>query len=448
MAPMRQLAVVLNVLTLLVLAPALAAEGQGRNWPSFRGPQASGIAEGYATPVKWNVEKSENLLFKTPIPGLGHSSPVIWGDRVCVTTAVSGKADPELKVGLYGDIDPVQDDTRHQFKVLCLDKKSGKVLWERTAYEGVPKIRRHTKASHANSTPAIDGKHVVAMFGAEGLYVYDMQGNLLWKKDLGLLDSGYFEVPEAQWGFGSSPVIWGDRVIVQCDVQKGSFLAAFALSDGKELWRVAREEVPTWSTPTVHVAEERAQIIVNGFKHVGGYDPASGRELWRMAGAGDIPVPTPVVGHGMAFITHAHRGSGLWAVRIGASGDITPKTSEGIAWSARAGSYMQTPLVYGDHLYVCRDNGVLSVHNALTGERLHQSRFGDGMSGFTASAVAGDGKVYYTSEMGQILVLQAGPQPTLLATNELGEIAMATPAISEGTLYFRTQGHLVAIGAR
>jgi outer membrane protein assembly factor BamB len=440
---------------LLCVLPALAAQDAGEtNWPQFRGPQARGVAAGKPTPVTWNVEEGKGLRWKTPIPGLGHSSPVVWGDRLYVTTAISGKEKDDLRVGLYGDIAPVQDDSVYRWVVYCLDRNTGKVLWERVAHAGVPKVKRHTKSTHANSTPATDGRHVVAFFGSEGLYCYDTAGKLLWKKDLGTLDSGFFMVPAAQWGFASSPVIWKDRVIVQCDVQRGSFLAAFDLKDGAELWRTPRADVPTWSTPTVWEHGDTAQVVVNGWKHIGGYDARTGKEVWRLTGGGDIPVPTPVVAHGLVFITNAHgRMAPIYAVRTDARGDISlpagETTNAGIAWSThREGAYMQTPVVYGDYLYVCRDNGVLSCYEAKTGSRLYQERLGTGATGYTASAVAADGKLYYTSEDGDVQVVRAGPEFKLLATNPLGETCLSTPAVSDGTLFFRTRSHVVAIGGR
>lgn len=441
-------------LSLLCAGMALPVTGKPAvtNWPSFRGPNASGVAEGHPTPIAWNVEEKRGLRWKTPIPGLGHSSPVVWGSRVFVTSAVSGKTDPQLKVGLYGDIAPVEDDTTHGWKVICLDKKSGKILWDRTAHTGVPVIKRHPKGTQANPTVATDGKYVVAFFGSEGLFCYDMKGKLAWKKDLGRLDSGFFMVPAAQWGFASSPVIHEGVVVVQCDVQKGGFLAAFDVDDGREIWRSPRSDVPTWSTPTVHRDGTRTQIIVNGYKHIGGYDFRTGKELWRLTGGGDIPVPTPVVAHGLVFVTNAHgRMAPIYAIRLGAQGDIslndTEETNAYVAWSSRRdGGYMQTPLVYGDHLYVCRDNGILSCYEARTGKRHYQERLGSGRTGFTASPVAADGKIYFTSEEGDVHVVQAGPVFKLLGANPLDEICMATPAISEGSLYFRTRGHLVSIG--
>ncbi len=436
---------------LLVLAASAAWAQDGVHWPSFRGAQAVGIAEGYPTPVQWDAAKSRHVRWKTPIPGLGFSSPVIWGDRIFITTAVSGAKQAPLRVGLYGDIDPADDDAEQSYKVFCLDKKSGRILWERTAHTGKPKTRRHPKSSHANPTMATDGQHAVAFFGSEGLYCYNMQGKLLWKKDLGVLDAGFFMAPRAQWGFASSPILFEDMVIIQSDVLTNPFLAAFRLKDGSEIWRTKREDVPTWSTPTVHVQGSRAQLIVNGFKHIGGYDARTGKELWRLRGGGDIPVPTPVVAHGLVFITNSHGGpSPVYAIRLTAGGDISlrgeERSNEHIAWSeARGGAYMQTPLVYGDYLYVCRDNGVLSCFRARDGERMYQQRLASGPDGFSASAVAANGKLYFTSEQGDIYVVKAGPQFELLATNPMHEICMATPAISEGVLYIRTRSHLVAV---
>jgi outer membrane protein assembly factor BamB len=392
--------------------------------------------------VKWRV----------PVNGLGHSSPVVWGGLVCTTSAVSGTPDPELKVGLYGDIGSVLDTTVHRWLVMCFDKATGALKWERTATTGVPEIKRHPKSTHASSTLAVDGRHLVAFFGSEGLFAYNLEGELLWKKDFGTLDSGFFMVPDAQWGFASSPVIYDGRLVIQADVQKGSFVAAFDVRTGRELWRTPRADVPTWSTPAVVSMNGRDQVVVNGWKHIGGYDLETGREVWRMTGGGDIPVPTPIAGHGLVFITNAHgKMSPIYAVKATATGDIWLKDGETsnahIAWSyGRDGAYMQTPLLYDGILYVCRDNGVLSAFDATSGTRHYQARLGEGRTGFSASAVAASGRIYFTSEDGDVYVVRAGPVYELLATNPLGEVAMATPAISEGTLLFRTRNHLVAIG--
>ncbi len=440
-----------GLLSLLILSTAAFAAEKTAQWPQFRGTGARGIAEGHATPTTWDAESGENIRWKTAIPGLGHSSPVIWGDRIFLTTAISGKAKPELKVGRYGDIASVKDSTVHRFDVLALDRESGKLLWRQTAHTGKPIIKRHTKASHANSTPATDGKHVVAFFGSEGLFCYDMDGKLLWKKDLGTLDSGYYLAPKAQWGFGSSVSLHDGMILIQADVQKESFLAAYRVEDGSEIWRTQRSDVPTWSTPTVHRDAKRSQVIVNGWKHIGGYDLATGKELWKMKGGGDIPIPTPYVAHDLIFLTSAHGGGiPVYAIKTSATGDIALKedatSNEHVAWSEpRGGSYMPTSIVLGDYLYVLRDSGILSCYEARTGVLQYKERLPGGSLAFTASLVAADGKIYLTSETGEILVVKAGPEFEILATNEMNEICMATPAISEGTLFFRTRDHLVAV---
>ncbi len=450
---LRSTALLLLLATQFPLLPGNAIAPE-IHWPTFRGPNASGIAEGFASPTTWNVPAGENVKWKTPIAGLGHSSPVIWGNYLFITTAKGEQTNTKLRVGLYGDIKSVEDNTTHQWTVYCLNKQTGKILWEQVAYTGIPKIKRHPKATHASSTPATDGKNVVVMFGSEGLYCYDMKGKLRWKKDLGLLDSGFFMVPAAQWGFASSPIIFEDKVFLQCDVQKGSFVAAFSIKDGREIWRTPREDVPTWSSPTVFRSGNRTLLLLNGYKHIGGYDAATGKEVWRLKGGGDIPVPTPIVAHDMVFITNAHgRMAPIYAIRLDATGDISLEenttSNKHVAWSVpRDGAYMITPLVYGDYLYISKDSGVLNCFEAKTGNRIYQERLGDGKSGFSASPVAADGKLYYSSEDGDIYVVKAGTKFELLAKNEMGEVCMATPAISEGTLFFRTQGHVVAISER
>jgi len=245
---------------------------QSVNWPSFRGSNASGVTEGYSLPLTWNIDTSKNVCWKTPIPGLGLSSPIVWRDRIFVSTAIGERKNQELKTGLYGNIESVKDDTVHRWIVYCLNKQTGAIIWERTAHTGVPAVKRHAKSTHANSTLATDGNHVVAFFGSEGLYCFDLDGKLLWSKDFGLLDSGFFMAPDAQWEFGSSPIIYENMVIVQCDVQKGSFLAAFNVHDGGEIWRTSRDDVPTWSTPSIYAAGDKAQVVVNGYRQIGGYD--------------------------------------------------------------------------------------------------------------------------------------------------------------------------------
>ncbi len=299
---MKPLLIVISAATLLGAATRtapLADPKPGVDWPSFRGIRGAGVADGFKTPTTWSVPEKKGLRWQVPIQGLGHSSPIVWGNRVCVTTAISGKPDAGLRLGLYGDIASVTDDTVHTWKLLCFDKRNGRLAFDRTLHTGVPIIKRHTKSTHANTTLATDGNYIVAMLGSEGLHTFDMNGKLVWKKDLGVLDSGFYMVPAAQWEFSSSPVIHDGVVIIQADVQKDSFLGAFDVKTGKELWRTSRADVPTFSTPTIHRVGNQTQILVNGWRHSGAYDLKTGKDIWRMKNVGgDIPTPVPVVGFG------------------------------------------------------------------------------------------------------------------------------------------------------
>jgi outer membrane protein assembly factor BamB len=433
-------------------APAqdVAVVAAAQNWPQFRGPHASGIADGQHPPVSWDAAKGVNVRWKTPIAGLGNSCPVVWGDRVFVTTAVGG-GKSGLRPGLYGDVESVEDNSVHSWRVLCLDKRTGKVLWEQTAHKGVPRVKRHPKSTHANATPAADETHLVVCFGTEGLYCYDHGGTLLWRRDLGTLDSGWFYDADYQWGFGSSPVRFRNLAIVQCDVGKGSFLAAYDLADGKEVWRTPREEVPSWGTPTVVEGPAGVELVTNATKFARGYDPRTGKELWRLARHSEITVPTPVLGRGLIFVTSGYRPiQPIYAIRPGARGDISLKEGKTenacIAWSTqKGGPYMPTPIVYGDYLYCCSNAGILTCCDARTGKQVYKERLG-GRGGYTASPVAADGRLYFTSEEGAVRVVRAGPKFELLAVNPLGDVCLATPAISDGMLFVRTEHYLLGLG--
>ena len=246
-----------------VLVTDATARLSAQHWPAFRGPSGSGIAEAQPLPTSWDATKPAGILWKTAIPGLGHSSPAVWGDRVFVTTAVSSNPKPAHNPKDSG-IDPANDADVHEWRILALDKSSGKILWSQTAHRGAPKTKRHVKATQANATPATDGRIVVVSFGSEGLYAYDMNGRLLWKHDLGVLDPGYWGQPDLQWGFASSPIIHNGLVILQCDIQQDSFIVAFNATDGTRAWRTARDERPAWSTPVIYQGKQRTELVTSG----------------------------------------------------------------------------------------------------------------------------------------------------------------------------------------
>jgi outer membrane protein assembly factor BamB len=427
-----------------------AADG---NWPQFRGPSASGLGDGAHPPVHWDAGKGTNIAWTAEIPGLAISSPIVWGNRIFVTTAISSDPNQKWRTGLYGDTDSAADRSPHQWKVLAVDKKTGKVLWEQLAYQGIPKTKRHPKSSQASPTPVTDGKVVVAYFGSEGLYAYSVEGKLIWKKDLGVQNAGWFFDPDSEWGAASSPVIYKNSVIVQCDRQKDSFLAAFDLKDGKELWRTARAEIPAWGTPTIATANGHSELVTNGTKAIRGYDPDTGKELWSTGPNSEITRTTPVFGHGLIFVTAGYPPvQPIYTIKMGSKGDLTLKdgkdSSDAIAWSKKTGgSYLPSPIVYGDHLYLVNNNGVMAVYEAKTGVRVYQQRVGTGGS-FTASPIAAANKLYIATEEGDVYVVKAGPQYELLAKNSVGDPVLATPAFSGDLLIVRGAKHLFAIAGQ
>jgi outer membrane protein assembly factor BamB len=437
-------AAVLSALILVPVAPAF-----GGDWPSFRGPGARGVADGENLPVSWDVASGQNVRWKVAIPGVGHSSPVIWKDRIFATSAV-GPDDPELLLGKRGGSDIAGDMTPHSWRIFCVDAKSGAILWEKEVYSGVPRAERHGKGSYANATPATDGKTVVAIFGSQGMAAFDLDGELKWKTDLGVLDGGLHRDVTSSWGHGSSPVIADGRVFVQIDRHSDSFLAAFEVETGERLWTVARNEWPVWATPTLLEAGSRTELIVQGGRYVRAYDPATGKELWRLEDDAKVKIPTPFVSDGLIVLAGGFRGRPMFGVRPGGSGDLTlaegTNSSEFVAWhSEKGGPYTCTPVAYDGLLYVLRDAGILQVHDLKTGEQIHAERTG---ATHSASPVASDGHLYVTSEEGEILVYRAGREPELLARNAMGEPALATPAIAQKTLFVRTAGHLFAIGEK
>ncbi len=434
--------------------PAKQRKSANGSWPSFRGAQATGVADGQNLPDTWNAKTGENILWRIPIPGLAHSSPVVWGNRVFVTSAVSSDPKASFRPGLYGDGDASQDRSRHRWMLYAVDKRNGKILWERVAHEGEPVDKRHIKSTYANSTPATDGRIVVAWFGSQGVHAYDVKGRSLWKVDLGRVDMGAYDIPTYEWGPASSPIIWNNLVILQCDTQADSFLLALDGDTGKTVWKSEREELPSWGTPTVAMTAEGPVLVTNASNFIRGYDPLTGKELWRLGRSSKITAPTPIFTDDM-FVVASGRGPErpIFVVRANARGDLTlpeGKTdSEAIVWSRTGrGSYMPTPLSYKGNLYVLSNNGVFDAYNLKTGAEVYRQRLPLVGSGFSASPVAADGKIYLSNEDGEILVIAAGDKFAHVATNSMGELLMATPAFSEGVMYVRSAQSLFAIGRK
>ncbi len=422
-----------------------------RQWPGYRGYLASGVLDNANLPETFDFEKSINIKWKVNIPGMGISSPSIWGDKLFITTAVSESDKAGFKPGLYGDVTPVKDSSVHEWKVYCIDKNSGHIIWEKTSFKGVPKVKRHPKSTHANTTIATDGKHVVAFFGSEGLYCYDYNGKLLWQKNFGLLRSAFFVMKNAEWEFASSPIIYNGVLIIQCDVLENSFIAAYDVSTGKELWKKGRDEYPGWCTPNIYTYSGKTCVAVNGFKHRGGYDFRTGEEIWKMSGGGDIPIPTPIIGNNLIYFNSAHgKSSPIIAVKTSATGDITLNGTEtsnaGVLWSLpRGGSYIQTMLLYRDHLYSLNWNGSIQCLDPYTGKEIYNAKLGASKS-FIPSPVASDGKIYIVDEEGTVYIIQDGDTFKQLAEIPMKDVCMTAPAITDGIIYFRTQHSLYAVG--
>ena len=424
-----------------------------RNWPSFRGDASAGNGDGQRAIADWDAASGKNIKWKTPIPGVATSSPIVWGNRVFATTAVSSAGNNSVKTGLYGDVKPVDDVSPHEWKLYCLDKATGKVLWERTAAMGAPHTKRHPKSSQASSTPVTDGRRVIAVFGSAGAMIaWDYSGKELWRVTLGALDSGWFFDPAFQWGHSSSPIIYRNAVILQADVQKGSYIAAWDVATGKPLWRTERaDEISTWGTPTIaRTADGRDVLVTNGTK-VRGYDPASGKQLWTLGPNSEITIGTPVAGNGLVYVTGGYPPvRPIYAIRPGAEGDISlqkgQESNQSIAWSNMTeGTYIPTPLLYDGYLFTLNINGVLTAYDPQTGKRAFRGRVGTG-GAFSASPIGADGRLYISSEDGEVYVISATPDMKQIAKNDMKEVIMATPAISDGLIVLRTMGHLYGVG--
>jgi outer membrane protein assembly factor BamB len=367
---------------------------------------------------------------------------------------VSSDPNATFRRGLYGDGDASTDRSRHKWLVMALDTRTGKTIWERVAFEGEPVEKRHIKSTYASATPATDGRIVVAWFGSQGVCAYDVDGTLRWKVDLGRLDLGAYDIPTYEWGTASSPIIWRDLVILQVDTQADSFLLALNAATGETVWKTDRDELPSWGTPTVVDTSAGPVLVTNASKFIRGYDPRTGKELWRLGGSSKITAPTPFASDDLLVIASG-RGPErpIFVVRPGASGDLTLRdgrtSSDAVVWSRTGrGPYMPTPLALDGLLYVLGNNGVFDAYRLRTGEEVYRQRLPVIGSGYSASPVAADGRMYLSSEDGDIVVIAAGPEFKHLATNAMGEALMATPAVAAGVMYVRSPRTLFAVGSK
>ncbi len=427
----------------LIFTNATSAKS-GANWPQWRGPDGLGISTEKNLPTQWSANK--NIKWKTPIEGRGHSSPIVWGNRVFVTTAVEGPVVPGAKAvkHMLDDKeflhpDSIGADRKHMFKVIALDRSTGKVVWEQTAFEGTPYDNRHRKSSYAASTPLTDGKHVYAFFGAEGLYAYDMKGKLAWKADLGKLGT-------VGMGTGTSPILYENLVVVQCDEENGeaSFIVALDKKTGKEVWKTPRKVQVSWATPLLVRTSKRAELITVGTETIISYHPSTGKELWRHKGVQSNAIPSPVANSQTVFIVAGYPAKIAMAIPLGGSGDL----GDTVNWKYEKGTaYVPSPILYGDHLYLTTDRGILTCLDARTGELKYEGGRVPIPATFTASPVAFGDNILLTSEDGDTFLVKAGARHEILGSNSVGEPVYASPAIADRYIFIRGEKNLYCIGA-
>jgi len=416
------------------------------NWPQWRGPDGSGISNEKNLPAEWSVSK--NIKWKTPIEGRGHSSPIVWGKMIFLTTAIEGEVVPGAKAAKHMmdnkefiHPDSVGANKKHTFKVMALNRETGKVLWDVVAFEGTPYDDRHRKSSYAASTPATDGKMVYAFFGSEGLYAYDYSGKLAWKADLGKMGT-------VGMGTGTSPIIFENLVIVQCDEENGeaSFIIGLDKKTGEEVWRTARKVQVSWATPLLVKTAKRSELITSGTESIVSYDPATGKELWTHKGVESNAIPSPVANSEMVYLVAGFPAKIAMAIRLGASGDLTGTPN--VPWKYTKGTaYVPSPILYGDYLYLTTDRGILTCIDAKTGEVKYEGGRVPVPATFTASPVAFEGKILLTSEDGDTYIVKAGPKHEVIGTNSVGEPVYASPAIADGRIYIRGEKNIYCIGS-
>jgi outer membrane protein assembly factor BamB len=421
-----------------------AADLADKQWPQFRGPGSTGVADDPTLPDKWS--QTENVAWKTAIPGVGWSSPIIWGDRIFVTSVISSADGEKPKKGLYFGGERKAPTDEHRWMVYAVDFKTGKIVWEREASRGVPG-QKHLKNSYASETPVTDGERVYVYFGNVGLFCYDFSGKLVWSQPATPVARRY------GWGSAASPVLDHDRLYIVNDNDDHSYLQSLDAKTGKVIWSVDRNEKTNWATPYIWAHDGKKEIVTPGTGRVRSYD-LDGKLLWEFGGMSSISIPTPFSSHGLLYITSGYVGDQVrpvYAVKPGAHGDLTLAAGEtsnsGIAWYLpQAGPYNPSPLVYGDYYYTLLDRGFLTAHEASTGKEVYgKQRLDPAAGAFTASPWAANGKLFLLSEDGDTFVVQAGAEYKLIGKNSLDEMCMATPAIARGSIVIRTASNLYRI---
>jgi outer membrane protein assembly factor BamB len=434
------------LLVALVCSPLMAddvADEALKYWPQWRGPTWNGVAADADPPITWS--ETENLRWKTPIEGSGHATPIVWGDRIFLLTAIP--LDKEMPVP---DVIPAGTPNMkvspreaivswkpQRFAIVCIDRTSGKQLWSRTVHEAMPHQGHHHKGGFASASPVTDGQHIYAYFGSQGLYCYDFQGRLVWKKDF------QPQAMEAGLGEGSSPALSGDTLVIVVDQERQSYVAAIDKKTGKEIWKQDRDEVSNWSTPRIFTHAGRRQVVLNG-AIVRSYDLATGELLWECGGQSLGAVPMPAVGHGLVFATSGWRKDTFHAIALGQRGDLT--NSKSVVWSLSRGTpYVPCPMLWGEEIYLLEDRNFFSCLGATDGELHYLKHRLPGLLNFSASPVGAADRIYLLSEGGSTVVLQRGPQLKVLAINQLDEMFHASPAIVGDAIYLRGDQHLFCI---
>ncbi len=434
---------------LLVASVFAQTKSTTANWPQFRGPSGNAVVSETNLPTEWSA--TENIVWKTEIVGRGHSSPVIWGRYVFLTSDLEGEVLPDKKAiahvrndKAWIHPDSTSGNRKHTLKVICLDRDSGKIIWEKVAHEGTVLDDRHRKNTYASGTPVTDGKYVYASFEAEGIYCYDLSGKLIWKSALG-------KISKVGMGPGTSPVLYENLLYLQCDNEDGgaqlSFLVALNKRTGKEVWRAVRDHRKTHSTPAIVRTGNRVELIASGWESVIAYDPLTGKELWQCEGVKGWAIPSIVSGHDMVFPSAGYPSKRVLGIQLGGAGNLTGTSK--VAWSYDKGTaYVASPILYGDYLYLISDKGILTCLDAKTGSIKYEGGRVPTPESFSASPLAYDDKLLLLSEDGDGFLIKAGPIHEVLKVNALDEPIYASPAVANGRLFIRGDKHLYCIGKK